>query len=73
MLHFLSDFRFIFLFPFSMDKGLVNNRGENNCFLNVVIQSLWHLESFRSTFFDWNIHKCDRTNTAACVHCALKV
>ena len=56
-----------------MDKGLVNNRGENNCFLNVVIQSLWHLESFRSTFFDWNIHKCDRTNTAACVHCALKV
>lgn len=28
-------------------KGLVNETGQYNCFLNVVIQSLWHLRSFR--------------------------
>jgi uncharacterized UBP type Zn finger protein len=30
-------------------KGL-QNKGENNCYLNVVIQSLWHLASFRNNF-----------------------
>ena len=30
-------------------KGM-QNRGENNCFLNVCIQSLWHLASFRNNF-----------------------
>jgi len=58
------------------DKGLLNSRGENNCFLNVVIQSLWHLSIFRSRFFEWNVHKCDRSQSAAeatCVHCALTV
>ena len=33
-------------------KGLQNNQGRNNCFLNVVIQSLWHLASFRSEFLN---------------------
>lgn len=28
-------------------RGLSNEAGYNNCFLNVVIQSLWHLRSFR--------------------------
>lgn len=28
-------------------KGLINLTGENNCFLNVTIQALWHLDSFR--------------------------
>jgi hypothetical protein len=28
-------------------KGLVNLTGENNCFLNVTIQALWHLGPFR--------------------------
>jgi hypothetical protein len=28
-------------------RGLSNETGYNNCFLNVVIQSLWHLGSFR--------------------------
>ena len=28
-------------------KGLDNPKGEYNCFLNVIIQSLWQLESFR--------------------------
>lgn len=29
-------------------KGFRNLAGENNCFLNVTIQALWHLGSFRS-------------------------
>ena len=28
-------------------RGMRNNTGLNNCFLNVVIQSLWHLRAFR--------------------------
>ena len=28
-------------------RGLSNEAGHNNCFLNVIIQSLWHLRSFR--------------------------
>ena len=28
-------------------RGLSNEAGRNNCFLNVIIQSLWHLRSFR--------------------------
>ena len=31
----------------STHKGLSNNVGENNCFLNVAIQTLWHLGPFR--------------------------
>ncbi|KAL7232421.1 hypothetical protein ACSBR2_010443 [Camellia fascicularis] len=30
--------------------GLRNDVGENNCFLNVIIQSLWHLRKFRDEF-----------------------
>lgn len=33
-----------------MPRGLVNAMGQNNCFLNVVVQSLWHLEAFRTRF-----------------------
>lgn len=29
-------------------KGLKNSIGENNCFLNVTIQALWHLGPFRA-------------------------
>ncbi|CAM9480544.1 unnamed protein product, partial [Ectocarpus fasciculatus] len=29
-------------------KGLQNRAGENNCFLNVTVQALWHLDSFRA-------------------------
>ena len=39
------------------EKGLENRVGENNCFLNVVIQSLWHLRSFREYFKRWEL-KC---------------
>ncbi len=31
------------------DKGL-RNVSENNCFLNVVVQSLFHIPSFRNAF-----------------------
>jgi len=36
--------------------GLANN-GRNNCYLNVVIQSLWHLISFRINFMGDFTHK----------------
>ena len=36
-------------------KGLTN-AGKNNCFLNVVIQSLWHLASFRNEFLTCRHH-----------------
>ena len=28
-------------------RGLTSESGQNNCFLNVIIQSLWHLRAFR--------------------------
>jgi len=52
-------------------KGLINLAGQNNCFLNVVIQALWHLRSFRTGFAKWDDHQ--HTTTDTCVHCALKV
>ncbi|CAH0486457.1 unnamed protein product [Peronospora farinosa] len=33
--------------PLSARKGLRNDLGSNNCFLNVIIQSLWHVRSCR--------------------------
>eukprot|EP01041_Mallomonas_annulata_P005859 gene5859-11831_t len=33
-------------------KGLENLVGHNNCFLNVVIQVLWHIDAFRLTLQD---------------------
>jgi hypothetical protein len=27
--------------------GILNPRGEYNCFLNVIVQALWHVEAFR--------------------------
>ncbi|MCO5572710.1 hypothetical protein L7F22_026469 [Adiantum nelumboides] len=33
--------------PEEVGKGLQNEIGQYNCFLNVVIQSLWHLHKFR--------------------------
>ena len=38
-------------------KGLRNEVGKNNCFLNVVIQSLWHLASFRLSFLECQVHQ----------------
>lgn len=54
----------------SGEKGLLNYLGENNCFLNVVIQSLWHLEAFRQKFTsEKELHK----HQEHCVYCSLEV
>ena len=29
-------------------RGLTSEAGQNNCFLNVIVQSLWHLGCFRT-------------------------
>jgi hypothetical protein len=34
--------------PATAHRGLSNLEGENNCFLNVTLQALWHLGPFRS-------------------------
>ena len=34
----------------SAHKGLSNATGHNNCFLNVGIQALWHVNAFRERF-----------------------
>ncbi|CAN1266010.1 Inactive ubiquitin carboxyl-terminal hydrolase 54 [Linum perenne] len=51
-------------------SGLKNDVGEYNCFLNVIIQSLWHLRRFRSEFMkrstSEHVHVGD-----PCVVCAL--
>jgi hypothetical protein len=50
------------------EKGLENKPGQNNCFLNVVIQSLWHIEDLRSL-----INQVDRHNhNKVCILCSLK-
>ena len=33
------------------EKGLDNPTGMYNCFINVIIQSLWHIEAFKNYFF----------------------
>lgn len=38
-------------------RGLENKHGRNNCYLNVVIQSLWHLISFRINFLSHKNHR----------------
>src|SRR3990167_4966313 len=54
-----------------LSKGLQNRAGENNCFLNVVIQSLWHVDSFRRRFGMWTDKQHHHTGNVSCVFCAL--
>ncbi|XP_076903459.1 uncharacterized protein LOC143558512 isoform X2 [Bidens hawaiensis] len=50
--------------------GLKNEVGEYNCFLNVIIQSLWHLRRFREEFLGTTT--CDHLHVGdPCVTCAL--
>jgi len=53
------------------EKGLENRIGENNCFLNVIIQSLWHLESFKRQFIQCEEH--NHKTSDDCIFCALKI
>ncbi|CAL8297904.1 unnamed protein product [Merluccius merluccius] len=50
-------------------KGLINQPGQNNCFLNSALQVLWHLDIFRRSFRQISSHKCSEES---CVFCALK-
>lgn len=54
----------------TVGTGLQNEIGEYNCFLNVIIQSLWHLRRFRDEFLrrstSEHVHVGD-----PCVVCAL--
>ena len=38
--------------------GLANEAGEYNCFLNVIIQCLWHCVDFRSAVMAWTPEQC---------------
>lgn len=40
----------------AVTHGLVNKQGENNCFVNAIIQVLWHLDVFRVNFQKINYH-----------------
>uniref|UniRef100_A0A0E0CVM8 USP domain-containing protein n=1 Tax=Oryza meridionalis TaxID=40149 RepID=A0A0E0CVM8_9ORYZ len=47
--------------------GLKNAAGEYNCFLNVIIQSLWHLKRFRDGFLKTSsLHKHVEDPCAVC-------
>ncbi|KAL0589950.1 hypothetical protein ABG067_001916 [Albugo candida] len=48
----------------SQRKGLHNEIGENNCFLNVIVQSLWHVRSFRAIIATGEHTPCHRTQLA---------
>ncbi|XP_057988457.1 uncharacterized protein LOC110654340 isoform X2 [Hevea brasiliensis] len=50
--------------------GLQNDVGEYNCFLNVIIQSLWHLRRFREEFLQRSTSEHDHVGDP-CVVCAL--
>lgn len=45
----------------SFPRGLTNETGQNNCFLNVVVQSLWHLDAFREPF--WAAHTASKISS----------
>ncbi|XP_058882262.1 inactive ubiquitin carboxyl-terminal hydrolase 54-like isoform X4 [Acipenser ruthenus] len=50
-------------------KGLINEPGQNSCFLNSALQVLWHLDIFRRSFRQLTSHKCMEDS---CIFCALK-
>jgi len=37
-------------------KGMVNRPGDNHCFINCVVQILWHLKQFRDQFNERHGH-----------------
>ncbi|XP_006153164.1 inactive ubiquitin carboxyl-terminal hydrolase 53 isoform X1 [Tupaia chinensis] len=50
-------------------KGLLNEPGQNSCFLNSAIQVLWQLDIFRRSLRVLTGHVCQGD---ACIFCALK-
>jgi len=61
----------------STHKGLTNSIGEHNCFLNGVLQILWHNKTFRKCLMSVQSHDCQdkqfKTVAGVCVFCKLKV
>ncbi|KAE9602591.1 putative ubiquitinyl hydrolase 1 transcription factor C2H2 family [Lupinus albus] len=53
-----------------LGSGLKNEVGEYNCFLNVIIQSLWHIRRFREEFLGRSRSEHDHVGNP-CVVCAL--
>lgn len=51
-------------------KGLDNPREAHNCFVNVVLQGLWHLAAFRHALLGAPPHM--HTDGRACMTCALR-
>mmetsp|Transcript_90814 Transcript_90814/g.256486 ORF Transcript_90814/g.256486 Transcript_90814/m.256486 type:complete len:480 (-) Transcript_90814:99-1538(-) len=56
-------------------RGLENQKGSNHCFLNVAIQALWNLESFRTRFMAAGAHHHHGPNEDPehCCFCALRL
>ena len=52
-------------------RGIANDVGENNCFLNVIIQCLFHLDSFVSRFVGESGR--DHRHERDCLFCTLQV
>uniref|UniRef100_A0A7S1N1E2 USP domain-containing protein n=1 Tax=Eutreptiella gymnastica TaxID=73025 RepID=A0A7S1N1E2_9EUGL len=52
------------------EKGLLNEAGANNCFLNVVLQALWHLDQFRQGLLGVHVHQC--CGADHCLLCAMQ-
>ncbi|KAL0970313.1 hypothetical protein UPYG_G00240310 [Umbra pygmaea] len=50
-------------------KGLLNEPGQNSCFLNSAVQVLWQLDIFRRSLRELPTHYCLGD---ACIFCALK-
>ncbi|XP_074129161.1 ubiquitin carboxyl-terminal hydrolase 53 [Sminthopsis crassicaudata] len=50
-------------------KGLLNEPGQNSCFLNSAVQVLWQLDIFRRSLRILSGHICQGD---ACIFCALK-
>nr|XP_055068666.1 inactive ubiquitin carboxyl-terminal hydrolase 53-like isoform X2 [Misgurnus anguillicaudatus] len=50
-------------------KGLLNEPGQNSCFLNSAVQVLWHLDIFRRSLRQVTNHYCLGDS---CIFCALK-
>eukprot|EP00736_Rhodelphis_marinus_P006431 Rmarinus@m.16478 len=53
-------------------KGLRNKPGDNNCFLNVVIQGLWHLQLFKEQFLASDHRHKTEAEGEACLTCCLQ-
>ena len=53
-------------------KGLDNATGANNCFLNVILQSFWHLTSFRANF-QINSYDHFHDTDVECLICEIRV